>query len=251
MPQPIAYNRTKNFAAQVGSNTDHPAINAELDNVALTANQLRANLARIQNDDGSLSQVVKSTGLRVDEGVNAKQGIVTLAAQVAAPVQAALATATTGGTLAAATYFYKITALNANGETIGSNEQSIATTGSTSTVTVSWAKAAGAASYRIYRGTAAGAQTVFYAVGDVATFTDTGSAGAAGSVPTANTTGGALVLNTSVTANSRIFLTGQQDGGVPGFVRVSARSVALNFRIVSSSLTDTSIVAYEIFEPTV
>lgn len=56
------------------------------------------------------------------------------------------------------------------------------------------------------------------------------------------------VANTSVTATSRIFLTSQADGGTPGFLRVSARTPATSFIIKSSSATDTSVIAYEIFE---
>lgn len=61
--------------------------------------------------------------------------------------------------------------------------------------------------------------------------------------------GAATVANTAVTANSRIFLTSQADGGTPGFLRVSARVAGTSFTITSSSGTDTSTVAYEIFEP--
>lgn len=60
--------------------------------------------------------------------------------------------------------------------------------------------------------------------------------------------GSSVVSNTSVTATSRIFLTSQVDGGTPGFLRVSTRSVGTSFTIQSSSGTDTSTVAYEIFE---
>lgn len=61
--------------------------------------------------------------------------------------------------------------------------------------------------------------------------------------------GTATVSNTTVTANSRIFLTSQADGGTPGFVRVSSRVAGTSFTITSSSGTDTSTIAYEIFEP--
>lgn len=61
--------------------------------------------------------------------------------------------------------------------------------------------------------------------------------------------GAATVSNTSVTANSRIFLTSQADGGTPGWLRVSARTASTSFTITSSSGTDTSTVAYQIFEP--
>jgi hypothetical protein len=61
--------------------------------------------------------------------------------------------------------------------------------------------------------------------------------------------GAVTVNNTSITANSRIFLTSQVDGGTPGSVRVSARVAGTSFTITSSSGTDTSTVAYIISEP--
>lgn len=61
--------------------------------------------------------------------------------------------------------------------------------------------------------------------------------------------GAVTVSNTSVTANSRIFLTSQADGGTPGFLRVSARVAATSFTITSSNGADTSTVAYLIMEP--
>lgn len=63
--------------------------------------------------------------------------------------------------------------------------------------------------------------------------------------------GSAIIANTSVTANSRIQLTIQQDGitGTPGSVRVSSRVVGVSFTITSSSNTDSSKVAYQISEP--
>lgn len=58
-----------------------------------------------------------------------------------------------------------------------------------------------------------------------------------------------VVSNTSITANSRIFLTAQETGLFTGSLRVSARSVGTSFTILSTVLTDTAVVAYEIFEP--
>ena len=60
--------------------------------------------------------------------------------------------------------------------------------------------------------------------------------------------GVATVSNTSVTANSRIFLT-PQDNNTFGALRVSARTPGVSFTITSSIGTDTGDVAYEIFEP--
>ena len=61
--------------------------------------------------------------------------------------------------------------------------------------------------------------------------------------------GSVVVGNTSVTSSSRIFLTSNADGGTPGWLRVSARSAGTSFTITSSSGSDTSTVAYQIFEP--
>lgn len=60
--------------------------------------------------------------------------------------------------------------------------------------------------------------------------------------------GSATVSTTAVTANSRIFLTSQVDGGTPGFVRVSTRSAGVSFTI-TSSVADTSAIAWWIAEP--
>ena len=64
-------------------------------------------------------------------------------------------------------------------------------------------------------------------------------------------TGTVTVANTSVTANSRIFLTVQSLGTVtaPWALAVSARVPGASFTILSAAVTDTSVVAYEIFEP--
>ena len=67
----------------------------------------------------------------------------------------------------------------------------------------------------------------------------------------ATMSGGTVTVNTtSVTANSRIFLTIQDpNSGTPGYLWISARTPGTSFTIQSSSIIDTSIVAYEIFEP--
>jgi hypothetical protein len=57
-----------------------------------------------------------------------------------------------------------------------------------------------------------------------------------------------VVSCTAVTANSRIFLTANAVAGTQGPVGVSARTPGTSFT-VSCLATDTSIYAYEIFEP--
>lgn len=63
--------------------------------------------------------------------------------------------------------------------------------------------------------------------------------------------GTAVVANASVTATSRIQLTAQALGtvAVPSALAVSARVAGTSFTILASAPTDTSTVAYEIFEP--
>jgi hypothetical protein len=63
--------------------------------------------------------------------------------------------------------------------------------------------------------------------------------------------GTVTVANTSVTANSRIYLTAQSLGTVtaPQALAVTARTAATSFTIRSAGATDTSVIAYEIFEP--
>jgi len=60
-----------------------------------------------------------------------------------------------------------------------------------------------------------------------------------------------VVSTTAVTANSRIFLTAQSLGNitVPAALAVSARTAATSFTILSSDLTDTSVVGWMIVEP--
>jgi hypothetical protein len=63
--------------------------------------------------------------------------------------------------------------------------------------------------------------------------------------------GTVTVLNTSVTASSRIFLAAQSLGTIvtPAALAVTGRVAGTSFMITSSAGTDTSVIAYEIFEP--
>lgn len=54
MAQPPRYERKKDFASDYGSDTDHVALNAELDGAARSINATRDNLALLQRDDGAL-----------------------------------------------------------------------------------------------------------------------------------------------------------------------------------------------------
>lgn len=63
------------------------------------------------------------------------------------------------------------------------------------------------------------------------------------------TLGTTTVSTTAVTANSRIFLSIQSPAGTLGVIAVTSRNPGTSFTIGSSSLLDTSTVAWIIFEP--
>lgn len=94
-----------------------------------------------------------------------------------------LTTSAAGGTIAAGTYYYVVTAITPQGETVRSSEFSVVTTGATSSNTINWDTFATATGYRIYKGTAAGVETAYYSVGVVNTYVDTGTAGTVGTPP--------------------------------------------------------------------
>lgn len=108
---------------------------------------------------------------------------------VEAPAITLGAVTAAGGTFAAGTYYWRLTALTERGETDGSNEVS-ATLALNDSQTINWTAIEGATGYRLYRGNAPGGQNVLVAeVGEVTTYTDTGSAGTASAVPAQSTAG--------------------------------------------------------------
>lgn len=101
-----------------------------------------------------------------------------VAVTVAAPATPGPVTATgsiSGGTLAAGTYYYKVTALNVGGESLASAEATATiTSGTSGSVSLSLTPIAGATAYRYYRGASPGAQTLYYQSAN-SSFVDTGS----------------------------------------------------------------------------
>lgn len=107
------------------------------------------------------------------------------AATVGTPGTVTPTAATTGGTLATATYYFKAVAVNATGVSIASAEANAAVTGPTGSVGLSYTAVTGATSYRIYVGTAAGAETGYFVTTSI-TPTYTGQALTNATVPTAS-----------------------------------------------------------------
>jgi hypothetical protein len=119
----------------------------------------------------------------------------TLAGTLTAPAAPTVSQITTGGTVAAGTYYFVVTYTNSYGETIGSAQSTVTTTGTTSTITVtSPAVLTGATGWKAYGGTTNGgpyfAQGGTNSIGSnlVLTATPTGSGA---NPPTSNSSGAA------------------------------------------------------------
>lgn len=97
------------------------------------------------------------------------------------------------------TVYYRITTINATGETIGSDEITVIVSDADKKVDLSWTKITGATNYKVYRSETAGIYTTPALRATVAqpggagpvTYTDDGDSLSAGAPPAANTTGGA------------------------------------------------------------
>ena len=61
--------------------------------------------------------------------------------------------------------------------------------------------------------------------------------------------GTVTVANTSTTASSRILCTSQATGGTVGGHNVSGRTAGTSFTVTSTNNLDTSVGAFEMFEP--
>ena len=117
---------------------------------------------------------------------------VVIGQQYNAPAIPASSTNTTGGTLAAATYSYRVSAVIAGVETAASAAKTQVTTGATSTVTIDWTTIAASAPYssasafKIY-GRTGGSELLMGTVNmPTKTFTDTGAVTPSGALPVAN-----------------------------------------------------------------
>lgn len=112
-------------------------------------------------------------------------------AALATPAAPTLTPSTTGGTLAAGTtYNYRVAAVDADGKQTLAGPQAASnatTTGTTSSIAISWTAVTGAASYNVYGRVAAGELLLANVAGT--TYTDTGAITPSGALPAADTTG--------------------------------------------------------------
>ena len=198
-------------AFQVQTSTGTNLLNIDTTNLAnnFTANTYvkpptnSATAFQVQNNSSTGVFTVDTT----TNGVKVNQGNLTITG-LTNPSTPALSTSSTGGTLAAATYYYMLAAVNANGTTlaVASNPTSATTTGSTSQNTLTWTAVTNAASYNVYRSTDGTTWKVNNVSSATLSIVDNGSNytwTTSGAIPTTNTTGGNLTVNGSTTfANS-------------------------------------------------
>lgn len=134
--------------------------------------------------------LAQAAGIKPFLGSVPPQGMAALSAPAAPTVTAAI----TGGTLAAATYSYKIAALNLLGTTLCSVAATgVVASGTTGSCTLSWGHVQGATQYKVY-GRSAGSELLIATVSlssSGCTYIDTGSVTPSGAQPGANTTASA------------------------------------------------------------
>ena len=109
-----------------------------------------------------------------------------------------------GGTLAAATYYVRIVAFDSAGNTTNAGTEStgVTTTGSTSSIAYTWTAVTGATGYRVYFSTTSGTYASGYFVTTSASYTLTTTSGSfAVGLPSSNTTGISLMSNQSFKRN--------------------------------------------------
>lgn len=100
-----------------------------------------------------------------------------LSENISAPTTPTVVVGASGGTLIAATYAYKVTAISAIGETLPSTASStVVASGTTNQLTVSWAAVPGARGYKVYGRITGGSFGLLATVGsNTLSFVDTGT----------------------------------------------------------------------------
>lgn len=165
------------------------------------------------------SMVVTGATIRTNANAQVNQVVMDSAGfraygdKLAAPTNLTQYTAPfSGGVFGAGTYYWKVTALNNQGESLASNEYSLTLTAGQQ-VYLKWDIVAGATRYRVYRGTSSGGQTGYVnpespqPAADAGTMIalDTGATLIAATVPVANT---AITIPINVTTSGLGTITG-------------------------------------------
>jgi hypothetical protein len=145
-------------------------------------------------------------------------------AAIAVPSLTSATSDTIAGSVPAGTYFYKITAITALGETTVSQERS-ATLASTGEIVLVWVAVTGATGYKVYRGTVTNTQNkLVTTTGAVTTFTDQTASPPTGIPPSTN--GAYVAIPTGTSAAAAGSGNGSLTSGTEYFWKVTATNAA-------------------------
>ena len=183
-------------------------------------------------------------------------GITLSSASTTPTVRYSIGAGTTGGSLAAGTYYYTMYSMSPFGHTIASGEQSVTTTTNTSYTTMHWYAIPGTVQdgYYVCRGTSSGGELLMTSGVGTSTadptdiyFTDLGTATPSGACPTTNTFEGGNVptFSGSFTAGN-IVSTATSTTGLPMLVD----SGVIPPTKISASLTPAAATASSCVEQT-
>lgn len=199
------------------------------------------NVLQVQNTSSTTIFDVDNQNNRVgvltatpDQALTVNNGTVNI--RMAPPGGLGATPSASGGSLATGTYYYQVISVDgAGGTSTAGSEVNAVVTGPSGSVALTWTAQAGAASYRIYRGTTSGGENVYYTA-TTNSFTDTGAASTAGTVPSPT----ASVAKVSPSGNSWF------NGGNVGFgtaTPTATLSLGGGMAINRRSISDTNYTA--------
>lgn len=149
-----------------------------------------------------------------------------------------------GGSLAATTYYIKQTALTVYGESTGSPEATVTTSGTTSSIGVAGTVVPGALSYKTYIGTTTNAEGQWFASA-TPNITLTTATGTSGTVPTSDTTGNLANVIGFTISDGTITLA---NNGTAGISVVKSGSIDANYIIMPPNTTFDVTVGNKAFQ---
>jgi hypothetical protein len=164
------------LAESVGAGTDSDYMTAAGTTLLGGYIKIEMNLQSSPGTWKDVTEEILAQGISRDEGSGAPA------------MAAASATLQSNGSLSSSTkYYYIVTAVNAYGESAGTQTSGVTTTSSNKTIKLSWSTITGASSYNVYRTTSSGAYSgsgagyIGYSNGT--TYTDNGSTSPSGNGP--------------------------------------------------------------------
>lgn len=177
-----------------GSDPSNPVFQIGSEQLAILPEDLRSEIEARQGDSWIRGITYAPENHYAIENRSGYDGISVDSPAIAAPSGLTATPHATGGTLAAGTYSYEVTAVNGDGETTASASVTATTTGATGSVALAWTRVADGVTYKIY-GRSAGSLGLIATVGsgdpdNPPHYTDSGAPAPGAAPPVSNTTGG-------------------------------------------------------------